>query len=61
MDTSNSPFTKEMLLPQEECLEVEKKRGELFIGIPRETHFQERRVCLTPDAVGALTANGHRV
>ena len=61
MDTSSSPFTKEMLLPQEECLEVEKKRGELFIGIPRETHFQERRVCLTPDAVGALTANGHRV
>lgn len=61
METSNSPFTKEMLLPQEERLEVEKKRGELFIGIPRETHFQERRVCLTPDAVGALTANGHRV
>lgn len=61
MDTSNSPFTKEMLLPQEEMLEVEKKQGQLFIGIPKETHFQERRICLTPDAVAALTANDHRV
>lgn len=61
METSNSPFTKEMLLPQEERLEVNQKRGELFIGIPKETHSHERRICLTPDAVGALTANGHRV
>jgi alanine dehydrogenase len=61
MDTSNSPFTKAQLLPQEEMLEVTKKKGELFIGIPKETHFQEKRVCLNPDAVAALTANGHRV
>ena len=61
MDTTNSPFTKEQLLPQEETLEIAKKRGELFIGIPKETHFQEKRVCLTPDAVAALTANGHKV
>ena len=61
MDTTNSPFTKEQLLPQEETLEISKKRGELFIGIPKETHFQEKRVCLTPDAVAALTSNGHRV
>ncbi|GGG11721.1 alanine dehydrogenase [Dokdonia pacifica] len=61
MDTPNSPFTKAQLLPQEETLEIAKKKGELFIGIPKEAHFQERRVCLTPDAVAALTANGHRV
>ncbi|MBE14827.1 MAG: alanine dehydrogenase [Dokdonia sp.] len=61
MDTSNSPFTKAQLLPQEEMLEVAKRKGELFIGIPKETHFQEKRVCLNPDAVAALTANGHRV
>ena len=61
MDTPNSPFTRAQLLPQEETLEIVKKKGELFIGIPREAHFQERRVCLTPDAVAALTANGHRV
>lgn len=56
-----SPFTKAQLLPQEEKLEVSKKRGALFIGIPKENYFQERRICLTPDAVGALVANGHRV
>lgn len=61
MQHSASPFTKEQLLPQEEMLEIEKSKGDLFIGIPKEAHFQERRVCLNPDAVAALTANGHRV
>jgi len=61
MSKSLSPFTKAQLLPQEETLEIFKQKGELFIGIPKETHFQETRVCLTPDAVSALTANGHRV
>jgi len=58
---SKSPFTKAQLLPQEETLEILKQKGELFIGIPKETSFQEKRVCLTPDAISALTANGHRV
>lgn len=61
MSKSLSPFTKAQLLPQEETLEVFKTKGELFIGIPKETHFQEKRVCLTPDAVSALVSNGHRV
>lgn len=61
MDTTTSPFTRAQLLPQEEMLEIAKTKGELFIGIPKETHFQEKRVCLNPDAVAALTANGHRV
>ncbi|MBT8375574.1 MAG: alanine dehydrogenase, partial [Bacteroidia bacterium] len=61
MGKSLSPFTKAQLLPQEETLEIHKKKGDLFIGIPKEKHFQEKRVCLTPDAVSALTANGHRV
>ena len=56
-----SPFSKEELLPQEEMLEIKRQKGELFIGLPKETHFQEKRVCLTPDAVAALTAHGHRV
>ncbi|WP_459209305.1 alanine dehydrogenase [Aquimarina rhabdastrellae] len=56
-----SPFSKAELLPQEEMIEISKKKGELFIGIPKETHYQEKRVCLTPDAVAALTAHGHRV
>lgn len=61
MSKSLSPFTKEQLLPQEETLEIYKRKGELFIGIPKETAFQEKRVCLTPDAVSALVSNGHRV
>ena len=56
-----SPFSKEELIPQEEMLEIKKQKGELFIGLPKETNFQEKRVCLTPDAVAALTAHGHRI
>ena len=61
MSKSLSPFTKQQLLPQEEKLEILKNKSELFIGIPKETAFQEKRVCLTPDAVSALTSNGHRI
>lgn len=61
MDAPLSPFSKDQLLPQEEMLEIAKKKGELFIGIPKETKYQEKRVCLTPDAVAALTSHGHRV
>lgn len=61
MSKQLSPFTKQQLLPQEETLEIFKSKGDLFIGIPKETAFQEKRVCLTPDAVYALVSNGHRV
>ncbi|MEL1240219.1 alanine dehydrogenase [Flavobacterium flavipallidum] len=61
MSISITPFTKQQLLPQEEKLEVAKKKGELFIGIPKETSYQERRICLTPDAVSSLVCHGHRV
>jgi len=49
------------LLPQEETLEIKKRKGSLFIGIPKEISFQERRVGLVPEAVNLLVANGHRV
>jgi alanine dehydrogenase len=58
---SISPFTKEQLLPQEEKLEIARHKSQLFIGIPKETSYQERRICLTPDAVNSLTYQGHRV
>ena len=61
MDKPISPFTREQLLPKEETLEITKDKSSLFIGIPKENSFQEKRVCLTPDAVSALTNNGHRV
>ncbi|WP_413998418.1 alanine dehydrogenase [Flavobacterium sp. W1B] len=61
MSIAITPFTKSQLLPQEEKLEVKRQKSELFIGIPSETSYQERRICLTPDAVNSLTYHGHRV
>ncbi len=61
MSQPKSPFTKAQLLPQEETLEITRSKSSLRIGLPKETHFQERRICLTPDAVAALAANGHEV
>ena len=58
---SISPFTKQQLMLQEEKLEVARHKSELFIGIPKETSYQEKRICLTPDAVNSLTFQGHRV
>ncbi len=58
---SFSPFTKQQLLPQEEKLEIDRKKSDLFIGIPKEISKQERRICLTPDAVNSLTSHGHRI
>lgn len=51
-------FTYETL---EETLDIKPKGAELFIGIPKETSFQENRVALSPDSVAVLTNNGHRV
>lgn len=56
-----TPFTKQQLLPQEETLEIAVHKSELFIGVPKETSYQERRICLTPDAVNSLVSHGHRV
>jgi alanine dehydrogenase len=58
---TTSPFSKEQLMPQAEMLEIKRKKGDLFIGVPKESYTQEKRVCLTPDAVAAITAHGHRV
>ena len=56
-----TPFSAKQLLPQEEKLEIGKHKSDLFIGIPKETSYQERRICLTPDAVSSLVSHGHRV
>jgi len=45
----------------EETLDVKPKSTELFIGIPKENSFSENRIALTPEAVGVMVANGHRV
>lgn len=49
------------LLPQEEMLEIARRKGSLNIGVPREDSFQERRVALVPEAVSLLVANGHQI
>lgn len=56
-----SPFSKAQLLPKEERLEVSNHNTKLYIGLPKERSYQEKRICLTPDAVSALTSNGHRI
>lgn len=61
MGSTISPFSKSELMPQEEKLEIQKQKGELFIGIPKEVFLQEKRICLTPDAVNALCNQGHRI
>lgn len=54
-------LTKGAYAPQEEMLEVARKKGKLFIGIPKEIAFQENRVPLVPDAVALLVNRGHHI
>ncbi|MEO0058935.1 MAG: hypothetical protein RLZZ312_582 [Bacteroidota bacterium] len=56
-----TPFSRAQLLPQEEKLEVARHKSQLFIGIPKETCYQERRICLSPDGVNSLTQHGHEI
>lgn len=48
-------------VPLEETLEIIPRKKKVFIGIPKETAFQENRVPLTPEAVAVLIHNGNRV
>jgi alanine dehydrogenase len=50
-----------MLMPQEEMLEIGRRKSSLYIGVPKETSFQENRVALIPQAVALLVNNGHKV
>src|SRR3954465_9004573 len=49
------------MLPQEAMMEVKKEEKQLFIGIPKETSFQENRVPLIPESVSLLTNHGHQI
>lgn len=63
MSTTNifTPFSEEELMPKEEKLEVIKKGKQFSIGIPKETCLNERRTCITPDAVQVLIEHGHEI
>jgi len=63
MSTTNifTPFTEEELIPKAEKLEVIKKGKQFSIGVPKETCLNERRTCITPDAVQVLVEHGHEI
>ena len=48
-------------VPLEETLEIIPKPKALFIGIPKETSYQENRIALTPEAVSVLVNRGNEV
>ncbi|MGZ5210370.1 MAG: alanine dehydrogenase, partial [Kaistella sp.] len=56
-----TPFSEQELMPQEEKLEVVRKGKQFGIGVPKETCLNERRTCLTPDAVQVLVEHGHQI
>lgn len=56
-----TPFSEQELMPKEEKLEVVKKGKQFSIGIPKETCLNERRTCMTPDAVQVLVDHGHEI
>ena len=49
------------LYPKEQLARIADKPNALFIGLPREISLQENRISLTPDAVGVLVNNGHKI
>jgi len=65
MQENNGPsrysLGKTSLMPQEEKLEIGKRKEKLIIGIPKENIEFESRVALTPEAVELLVGDGHEV
>lgn len=49
------------LTPEESPALIANKQNNLYIGIPKEQSFQEKRIALTPESVLTLVNNGHRV
>ena len=50
-----------VLMPQEEHLEIGKRKRKITIGIPSEKEKTEKRVALTPEAVNILVEHGNKV
>ncbi len=47
--------------PLEETLALRTKKNQIYIGIPKESSFQENRIALIPQAVAVLVNLGNRV
>lgn len=60
-DVLKSLVKEALLMPQEKLQKIGAKSKKIFIGIPKETSFQENRVALVPEAVSLLVSNGHTV
>ncbi len=66
---ANKPFVSDIeslakqsaLYPQESPAVIERSQESMLIGIPKEKAQHENRLCLTPESVGVLVANGHQV
>ena len=60
-DVLKSLAKEALMMPQEKLQRIGSLNKKLFIGIPKETSFQENRVSLVPEAVALLISNGHKV
>lgn len=49
------------LVPKEAPAQVRKSDKSLIVGLPKEASSQEKRICLTPEAIGLLSNNGINV
>ncbi len=49
------------MAPQEQLMEVGRRKKSLSIGIPKEITFQEHRVPLTPSSAAVLVGRDHEV
>lgn len=54
-------LSETILQTQTEVLEIKNKKKGLYIGIPKETTLQERRIPLVPSSVYSLVNSGHRI
>lgn len=58
---SGFPLRNQQLMPQEEMLEIGKKKKNLRIAVAKESAADENRVALAPHAVELLVNHGHDV
>lgn len=61
MPSDLSEVTAVGLIPKEAPAQVRKADKSLLVGLPKEASTQERRICLTPEAIGLLSNNGINV
>lgn len=61
MPSELSETTAVGLIPKEAPAQTRKADKSLLIGLPKEVSPHEKRICLTPEAVGLLSNNGIQV